>query len=644
MTEFEFENLSFLYLLIVLLIFFFFANKYQKTLVKNFKNFFLNTDNNKNQNFFNKVNFSIKRILFCTIALFFLTLCILQPKWGYKEIRTSKEGRDIAIAVDVSESMLATDIEPNRLTRAKREIIDLIENLRGDRIALVSFSGSAIVEVPLTSDYKAFQSYLEVLDPNFSPIKGSNIKVALQTSIELLTRVSGTKSSKDKAVIIITDGEDSSNAYEEIKVLAEKSNVGIYVIGIGTEKGAELKTKRGLKRDNAGNLVISKLKVKELKELAEKTGGQYVLSVSSDKDIISIYNKGIRQSLKKKKYKNNNQKIWNQYFQIPLLISILMLFLAWKNIDLKGKKLNSKKLSSKKLSILFFIIFFMNSEISLADIKEAKDKFRIGEYNKSKNIFNSLEKKVDTLLGLGASHYRLGEFYEAFENFAEASKIAKNNKVKENALYNTANSLVQLEKYKEAIALYKQALKINSNDTEAKENLKYVEKLIDSSSSSSSQESSEQQRSEQQRSEQSSSEESSQNSSLDNSQSSSEQNSSSQSESSNQQSSQQNSSKENSSGQSSSEQSSEGGSSQESSEQSSSKKDDQGSSSSESSSSSETQQDSAGSKSSEASDSEQIISQIYNVEESFVANNTYRYKKSLEQLKKLKSRAPVNDW
>ena len=654
MSEFEFGKLSYSYLFIVLGVFFFFTSRFQKTLLKNFKDFFYNKDS-VDKKYFNKVQFSGKRISFVSIALLFLTIGILQPKWGYKEIKTSKQGRDIAIAVDVSESMLARDVEPNRLTRAKREIIDLIENLRGDRIALVSFAGSAIVEVPLTSDYKAFKSFLDVLDPNFSPIKGSNIKVALETSIELLTRVSGKKSSKDKAVILITDGEDTDDSYEKVKKLAKESSTSIYVIGVGTEKGAELKTSKGFKRDNSGNIIISKLKVNELRELAKKTGGQYVVSVNSDKDIISIYNNGIRQKLNKKDYKSNNQKIWNQYFQLPLLLAILFLFYSWNNIS-----------RNTKVKLILFLLVFkpelsfsevdnkvsseINSELSSEVNREvnnktnkAKSKFKNGDYLESKNIFSSFSNKDEnTLLGIGANNYRLGEFIEAFKNFAEASKIAKNKKNKEYALYNAANSLVQLEKYKGAIALYKEALKINTNDIETKENLEYVKKLLNSSSS---QQNSSKSSSDNSSSSSSSSSDSSQSSSQDSSGQSSQQSSE------NSSSKESDSSEQNSSGQSSSEQSSSGqSSSQNSSSSDGASQEDSSSSSSSQNSEEDTQKESeenstqAGSSSSENSDSQQIISQIYNVDESFVANNTYRYRKSVEQLKKLNAQAPKNDW
>jgi Ca-activated chloride channel family protein len=235
--------------------------------------------------------------------------------------------------MDVSESMLAQDLKPSRLQRAKRELSDLLEHLQGDRLALLTFAGTAFIEVPLTNDYGMIHQFINELDPSLIPVPGTNISEALNKSLTALLGDQKQNSpnanlKRGKGIILITDGEDSNSDLYEIKNTAKKYGVKIYIIGVGTEQGAPIPTRNGYKRDRSENIVVSKLNVSALKSLAQETGGKFVASLGTEGDIISIYDEGIKTDLEGSITKGSKSKLWNEYFQYPLALGILFLILG----------------------------------------------------------------------------------------------------------------------------------------------------------------------------------------------------------------------------------------------------------------------------------------------------------------------------
>ncbi|SVC53484.1 uncharacterized protein METZ01_LOCUS306338, partial [marine metagenome] len=137
-------------------------------------------------------------------AVFFLILALSQPRWGYQWKDLNQKGVDIVIALDVSNSMLAQDIKPNRLERAKYKIVDLLNMLEGDRVGLVAFAGTSYLQCPLTVDYSAARIFLDAIDTNLIPVQGTAIGHAIRTSVKAFN----TKDTQSRAIILITDGED----------------------------------------------------------------------------------------------------------------------------------------------------------------------------------------------------------------------------------------------------------------------------------------------------------------------------------------------------------------------------------------------------------------------------------------------------
>ena len=247
-------------------------------------------------------------------------IALAQPRWGFQWEELQHRGIDIIIAVDVSQSMLAEDISPNRLTRAKREVIDLLTMVQGDRVGLVAFAGISFLQSPLTVDYKAIEIFLDALDTELIPVPGTAIAHALQTSMQAFSETPRNA----RAIILITDGEDHSGELTSMGEQAHKRGVKIFVIGIGKSEGVPIPNPQGgLLKNKQGELVMSKLNEIALQELALATGGSYVQSVTGDLDLEKIYLQDIRENLQSSELQTARRRLWNEQFQWFVLAGIL---------------------------------------------------------------------------------------------------------------------------------------------------------------------------------------------------------------------------------------------------------------------------------------------------------------------------------
>lgn len=257
------------------------------------------------------------------LGLSFICITLLRPQWGYELREIKRRGVDLFVLVDTSDSMLASDIKPNRMERAKRELIDLLQYLSGDRIGLIAFAGDSYVACPLTQDYSAFSLFIDHLNTSLIPSEGTNIGSALNRALESF----GKGDSQSKAIILITDGESTVAQDSSLLERIQKENIRVYIIGMGSEKGAPIPLPEGdgFYKDQQGKVVISKLNESSLKELALSTGGTYVRSVTGDLDLEQIYLKGIKNVLKDKELKSSQKQIPLERFQIPLFLALLFL-------------------------------------------------------------------------------------------------------------------------------------------------------------------------------------------------------------------------------------------------------------------------------------------------------------------------------
>ncbi len=215
---------------------------------------------------------------FMSVAAIGLILIALSgPQVGTRMIEVTREGSDIAIAVDVSQSMLTEDITPNRMLKAQHEIVKFLGRLRGDRVALVPFAGVAFVQVPLTLDYGAVNSILHALEPGMIPQPGTSISAAINQA----RRAFRFEGKAQKIIIIISDGEDHEKGAIEAAKEAAEEGIIIYTVGMASPAGGPIPDRNergrvsGYKKDKNGGTVISRLDDKLLTEIASITGGQF---------------------------------------------------------------------------------------------------------------------------------------------------------------------------------------------------------------------------------------------------------------------------------------------------------------------------------------------------------------------------------
>lgn len=260
-------------------------------------------------------------------AVLFTALALAQPRWGFEWREVKRRGVDVFVLLDVSKSMLSEDVRPNRLTQAKLGVEDLLLKLQGDRVGLIAFAGTAFVQCPLTVDYEAFRLTLRDADTRIIPRGGTAIGLAIRTALKSFEAGEG----HDRAIVLITDGEETASDALAAVEDAAKMGVRIYAVGVGTGEGELIPVREEGKamefvKDKSGAVVKSRLNEEPLKQLALKTQGIYVRSASGDFDMDAIYDKGIAQ-LKHEEFETKLQKKYYKRFQWPLGLAFAFLVL-----------------------------------------------------------------------------------------------------------------------------------------------------------------------------------------------------------------------------------------------------------------------------------------------------------------------------
>jgi Ca-activated chloride channel family protein len=330
------EYLNLLYLLPVLVALFWYLGRNRKKLLQNFADKELHktlmpTDSN------------LKRWTKFVIILLALTCIILaaaNPQVGTKMQEVKQSGIDVYILLDVSNSMMAEDIKPNRLEKAKYQISNLITKLRGDRIGLIIFAGQAYVQIPLTTDYAAANLFLSAVDVNSVPSQGT----AIAEAINLATASFDTLSTQ-KVIIAISDGEDHEGDVDKAVENAASRGIKVYTIGLGSQAGVPIPVYNnrnqmvGFKKDKAGNTVLTKLDEESLKKIAIDGNGKYFRGTNYEDHLDKIYTElsELEQTeFGVKKVTDYEDRFY--YFLIPALILLLIeLFISEKKSPLYAR-------------------------------------------------------------------------------------------------------------------------------------------------------------------------------------------------------------------------------------------------------------------------------------------------------------------
>ncbi|MEW7289439.1 vWA domain-containing protein [Aquimarina sp. 2304DJ70-9] len=285
---------------------------------------------------------SILKIILISLALGCMVIALVNPKIGTKLETVKREGVDVVFAIDVSKSMLAEDIAPNRLEKSKQLITQIINNLASDRIGIIAYAGSAFPQLPITTDYASGKMFLQAMNTDMLSSQGT----AIHEAIELAKTYYNDEEQTNRVLFLVSDGEDHEGNVASIAEEASKEGIKIFTIGVGSEKGAPIPIKRNgivqsYKKNNQGATVVTKLNTATLQEIANEANGIYIDGRSTSKVVEEVTT--ILQNMDKKEFEAKQFADFKDQFQWFLAAGLLLLFLDIFFLERKTswvKKLN----------------------------------------------------------------------------------------------------------------------------------------------------------------------------------------------------------------------------------------------------------------------------------------------------------------
>jgi Ca-activated chloride channel family protein len=441
-----------------------------------------------------------------------LFVSLARPQLGYRWEEVHRRGVDLLFAVDTSKSMLTQDVKPDRLQRAKLAVHDLMERFPDDRVGLVAFAGGAFLQTPLTLDHSIFEESLDALDTSVIPLGGTDVASAIQTTSKAFS-----DDARDKVLVLLTDGEDLQGNALAAAEKAGKQGLVIDTVGVGTPRGEliPLPATAGpgsspsvhgpteFVRDPEGQLVTSRLDETLLRRIAQATGGTYQPLGDSGAGLESLYQESL-SSLPKSDLAARSQRVPIERFQWPLGAALLLLGLeplvgerrrkgAMANGTGMGRFPLRPLAGAAGVGLATLVIFF--SGTASASPQSAERAYRKGHFDQAEADYAKAQKANpdDPRLGfdLGDAAYRKGDFDVAAKGF-ESSLHSDDLGLQTRAYYNLGNTRYRLgEKslaakdvdatmgsWKDAIAQYEGALRLDPKDKEAQDNLDLVKRRL----------------------------------------------------------------------------------------------------------------------------------------------------------------------
>jgi Ca-activated chloride channel family protein len=238
----------------------------------------------------NRHGSAIPKFILRSVFFALVIIALLGPSFGNDSKEIKSVGKDIMIAVDLSQSMNAIDIQPSRLEKVKYELNNIIEQFNSDRIGLIIFSSEAFIQCPLTYDQSALGLFIETLNSRLVPRTGTDFAPALSLALNKLDTDESSIDAKAKIIILISDGEDFGDKTSNVRTEIKDQGIKLFTLGVGTTQGSKINTANGYKKDQAGKDVISKLNRQSLKELAARTGGKYFEINQRQNDVSRLIN------------------------------------------------------------------------------------------------------------------------------------------------------------------------------------------------------------------------------------------------------------------------------------------------------------------------------------------------------------------
>ena len=421
------------------------------------------------------------RFILLSIALATIIIGWANLRVGDKMEKVERKGIDVIVALDVSKSMLAKDIQPDRLTRAKQLIMRLTDKMHNDRLALIVFAGRAYLQVPLTVDYSAAKMMLQNVSPDMVPTQGTVIGDAVDMAMQTFTQ----NERKYKSLIIITDGEDHDDKAIEKTREAADAGIIVHTVGIGSPQGATLydPDTKSVKLDENGNPVISKLNEEELRSIAAAGHGTYNLLQNTDEVADKLIN-----SLEGMEQKNLGSVLYSDftsYYQYFLLVGFLLLIIEWLLPGKKKIKKNGSVALNTPMAKMLVLFMLLANAVNGQTNKFIQQGNKLYEQQKYKEAADDYAKAVSKdpnntsgLFNLGNSLYQQKKFDESRKVMTQTATLSKDKTGKSAANYNIGNTYMSQQKWEDAVNAYKQTLRNNPQDIDAKYNLSYAEQMM----------------------------------------------------------------------------------------------------------------------------------------------------------------------
>lgn len=268
------------------------------------------------------------------VVLLFLTIALVNPKIGTKLETVKREGVDIVFAIDVSKSMLAEDIAPNRIEKSKQLVAQIVNNLASDRVGIIAYAGKAFPQLPITTDYAAAKMFLQSMNTDMLSSQGT----AIDEAIQLARTYFDDEEQTNRILIIISDGEDHNNLASDVAQAASSEGIKIFTIGVGTASGGPIPIKRNnvvlnYKKDQNGETVITKLNEETLIDIADEASGEYIKGNNTEKVVNEI--REILNKMDKKEFEAQQIADFKDQFQWFLGFALFFLFLDIFFLDRK---------------------------------------------------------------------------------------------------------------------------------------------------------------------------------------------------------------------------------------------------------------------------------------------------------------------
>ncbi len=421
-------------------------------------------------------------LIVASVAL--LLIALARPQYGYDKEEVRQNGLDIVVAVDTSKSMLATDIPPSRLGRAKLAALELMQTAKADRLGLVAFAGEAFLSCPMTIDDTAFQQSVQALDVNSIPQGGTALAEAIKTALAAFK-----ENGNHKALVLFTDGEDNDEGALAAAQAAAKEGLKIFTIGIGSAEGTLVQIPDGnggsdYIRDEKGQVVKTKLNESLLQQIAGATGGFYLPLRGAD-TISTLYERGLAP-LPKSEGAEKLVRRYHEQFQWPLAVALLLLFVEFL---LPERSLRTATKSKVIANAMILLAVFQISFSANASPAGALREYKSGNYTNALNEFTKLAEVQTNDLRLvfnaGDAAYRATNFDLAQKLFQQVT-LSPDLKLQQQAFYNLGNVQFQVAKqaqdldgleqgFDAAAKIYSRAVLLNTNDADAIFNCRFAQ-------------------------------------------------------------------------------------------------------------------------------------------------------------------------